>query len=146
MYLALHYQDSEHLEQTEHEDSNQSSRQLLLVRFAPMSNKPLSRFASSLINHDHNPDDSSVPLYATDSAMVAAAFVAADLLTYSHAKLNPERKRVELFFFDPLGIGEDRTRRYHNGVLPTVQPKLYAELRNYFASEQNRLGVTRDKA
>jgi hypothetical protein len=77
--------------------------------------------------------------FETISPALAAAFIAADQLAYSHCKLHRNGKDAVFVFHDPLHTGEELQRRYQAGVLPTVHAKMLAEARGFLADEHNRV-------
>ena len=79
------------------------------------------------------------PSFETISPALAAALIAAQQLTYSHAKLHPNHKDVVYVFDDPLRVGAELQRRYNAGVLPSVHAKAVNEARGYLADECKRV-------
>jgi hypothetical protein len=76
--------------------------------------------------------------FETISPALAAAFIAGQQLTYSHAKLHANRKDVVYVFDDPLCVGAELQRRYNAGVLAPVHAKAVNEARGYLSEEHKR--------
>lgn len=82
--------------------------------------------------------------FATISPALAAAFIAAHQLVYSHCTLHRNGRDVTFFFEDPEHIGNELCRKYSAGTFPLVDAKMLADARSYLAKENNRLkGVAR---
>jgi hypothetical protein len=77
--------------------------------------------------------------FETISLSVAAAFIAADQLSYSHCRLQSPGSNYAIFIFlDPLHVGLELQSRYTSGLFPSVNPKILADARSYLTKECNR--------
>jgi hypothetical protein len=78
--------------------------------------------------------------FETISLAIAAAFIAADQLSYSHCKLQKPNSNYAVFIFrDPLHVGLELQRRYTAGLFPSVNPKILADARGYLTEQCNRM-------
>lgn len=94
----------------------------------------------------HNPPPQPLPvvIYETQSIALAAALAASQQLQYLGPRLAENARDVLFRFDDPLGKGEELSRRFQHGLFPLVNARTLTEAHRFLQEDVRRVKEATD--
>ena len=109
-----------------------------------MSN--VSEVVSSLTRHtEPHPCDPN-PFFRSQNVNFTAYALAANLLRFSHAEINPNGRAVDFILVDGDKLGAEAVRRYNAGLVSMVNPRVLYEIRSFLIDEARRVQAEANRA